>query len=116
MLVSLFAVKIFFCSCAQTTGIHTLSLHDALPISPPSSVASAAHSGSQAKTSSASAPAGRRSTATPSASPAVRRDWRRTEEHTSELQSHSDPVFRLLLEKNKNLRHRTWRSAVHAFT
>src|SRR5260221_3713560 len=28
--------------------------------------------------------------------------WRRSEEHTSELQSHSDLVCRLLLEKKKN--------------
>src|SRR5476649_3025828 len=28
-------------------------------------------------------------------------DWRRSEEHTSELQSHSDLVCRLLLEKQK---------------
>src|SRR5438034_2494029 len=37
------------------------------------------------------------------------RDWRRvgemrSEEHTSELQSHSDLVCRLLLEKKKNIR------------
>src|SRR5438034_8182271 len=29
------------------------------------------------------------------------RSWRRSEEHTSELQSHSDLVCRLLLEKKK---------------
>src|SRR5260221_5392597 len=29
--------------------------------------------------------------------------WRRSEEHTSELQSHSDLVCRLLLEKKKNI-------------
>src|SRR5947207_10955858 len=38
---------------------------------------------------------GARSTATPG---------RRSEEHTSELQSHSDLVCRLLLEKKKNVR------------
>src|SRR5436190_17351347 len=31
-----------------------------------------------------------------------RASWRRSEEHTSELQSHSDLVCRLLLEKKKN--------------
>src|SRR5438034_8755254 len=31
-----------------------------------------------------------------------RRDQKRSEEHTSELQSHSDLVCRLLLEKKKN--------------
>src|SRR2546428_4985269 len=37
----------------------------------------------------------------------------RSEEHTSELQSRSDLVCRLLLEKKKNKKHRslTWRSA-----
>src|SRR5947207_10263679 len=30
-------------------------------------------------------------------------DWKRSEEHTSELQSHSDLVCRLLLEKKKKL-------------
>src|SRR5947207_12168571 len=34
--------------------------------------------------------------------PAMTRRWRRSEEHTSELQSHSDLVCRLLLEKKKN--------------
>src|SRR5260221_9071368 len=32
-------------------------------------------------------------------------DWKRSEEHTSELQSHSDLVCRLLLEKKKNRRY-----------
>src|SRR5438034_8220120 len=31
--------------------------------------------------------------------------WKRSEEHTSELQSHSDLVCRLLLEKKKNKNH-----------
>src|SRR5260221_6443619 len=33
------------------------------------------------------------------------RDWRRSEEHTSELQSHSDLVCRLLLAKKKTHTH-----------
>src|SRR5260221_6781390 len=33
-----------------------------------------------------------------------RSSWRRSEEHTSELQSHSDLVCRLLLEKKKKNR------------
>src|SRR5260221_5067904 len=33
----------------------------------------------------------------------LRRAWWRSEEHTSELQSHSDLVCRLLLEKKKQL-------------
>src|SRR5436190_16242483 len=69
----------FFFNDPATTEIYTLSLHDALPISPARS---------------------------------RRRSWRlrrpptpisaaRSEEHTSELQSHSDLVCRLLLEKKK---------------
>src|SRR5476649_2981694 len=37
--------------------------------------------------------------------PPVRAPGRRSEEHTSELQSHSDLVCRLLLEKKKNKQH-----------
>src|SRR6266540_7309208 len=69
---------IFFFNDTATTEIYTLSLHDALPISsawPPISNAT---------------PTG--VWPTPS----------RSEEHTSELQSHHDLVCRLLLEKKKN--------------
>src|SRR5438034_2994105 len=38
-------------------------------------------------------------------------DWRRSEEHTSELQSHSDLVCRLLLEKKK--KKKTKNNTVH---
>src|SRR5712664_4871849 len=67
----------FFFNDTATTEIYTLSLHDALPISPRK---------------------------------AGTRRWRcccapsfsvRSEEHTSELQSRSDLVCRLLLEKKK---------------
>src|SRR5260221_9727496 len=37
----------------------------------------------------------------------------RSEEHTSELQSHSDLVCRLLLEKKKQFRRRSWTGIVH---
>src|SRR5206468_7495630 len=66
----------------STTRIHTLSLHDALPIS----VCSVPTGGRRGTRSGAGRPA---------ASPA------RSEEHTSELQSRSDLVCRLLLEKKK---------------
>src|SRR5215218_10616432 len=42
----------------------------------------------------------------PSRTRGPRRPRRRSEEHTSELQSHSDLVCRLLLEKKKKLRQR----------
>src|SRR5438034_9155308 len=79
-LFSLYLLFFFFNDTA-TTEIYTLSLHDALPISSWPGCA-----GSSARPS-ACATAGR--------SP-------RSEEHTSELQSHSDLVCRLLLEKKKN--------------
>src|SRR5260370_27481400 len=76
----------FFFNDTATTEIYTLSLHDALPISPWLQV-------------------GRRR-------PALERRGRvsagmlgrlhRSEEHTSELQSHLNLVCRLLLEKKKS--------------
>src|SRR5262252_10888962 len=72
----------FFFNDTATTEIYTLSLHDALPISPTARRASDATVGCQ------------------SSGPACRA---RSEEHTSELQSHSDLVCRLLLEKKKNV-------------
>src|SRR6267142_6633671 len=75
-------ILFFFYTDAPTTEIYTLSLHDALPISPPC-----------AGTATISTPAGSFG-ATPSA-------VTRSEEHTSELQSHVNLVCRLLLEKKK---------------
>src|SRR4051812_49648606 len=77
------APSFFFFNDTATTEIYTLSLHDALPISrrarspPPAPVAGP--------------PPG-----------APRRRPARSEEHTSELQSHVNLVCRLLLEKKKN--------------
>src|SRR5215218_11489037 len=68
----------FFFNDTATTEIYTLSLHDALPILP---------SGSAWAAGSCSCWPPSRAT--------------RSEEHTSELQSHSDLVCRLLLEKKK---------------
>src|SRR5437588_3211773 len=76
----------FFFNDTATTEIYTLSLHDALPISSLIPEASRMHMenillaalGNESPTSN------------------------RSEEHTSELQSHSDLVCRLLLEKKKN--------------
>src|SRR6266576_6835332 len=68
----------FFFNDTATTEIYTLSLHDALPISP----ASESPSCVRTRLRTASRP--------PSA---------RSEEHTSELQSRRDLVCRLLLEK-----------------
>src|SRR6266480_8100323 len=74
---------IFFFNHTATPEIYTLSLHDALPISPAASTIQPSGSGR---------PACRNSRTLPSA---------RSEEHTSELQSHVNLVCRLLLEKKK---------------
>src|SRR5215217_9630408 len=73
----------FFFNDTATTEIYTLSLHDALPISSPSWAA-----------------AFQSSVGSPSGSAAPIRS-RRSEEHTSELQSRQYLVCRLLLEKKK---------------
>src|SRR5947209_15572231 len=87
-----------FVIATATTDIYTLSLHDALPIySTPDIVTTVAKSAA-AKVSS-------RQSATPRTR---RKNGRRSEEHTSELQSRQYLVCRLLLEKKKQRnRHRT---------
>src|SRR4051812_9352312 len=88
MYISLF----FFFNDAATTEIYTLSLHDALPILRRSILwVRAGLYGDEAVS-------GR----TPSVSCVARRlQIGRSEEHTSELQSHVNLVCRLLLEKKK---------------
>src|SRR2546430_8072709 len=89
----------FFFNDTATTEIYTLSLHDALPIL----------AGAQGHTSTALSPRDSRMAV---ASVTVLREsrwldrvrdrrWGRSEEHTSELQSQSNLVCRLLLEKKK---------------
>src|SRR2546430_13667874 len=77
----------FFFNDTATTEIYTLSLHDALPISHDNAVA-------------------RRSERANSLGVLVALHQEsarvRSEEHTSELQSQSNLVCRLLLEKNNN--------------
>src|SRR6478672_13917460 len=75
----------FFFNDTATTEIYTLSLHDALPSSPPPR-ASPARRGTCRTAGWRSSSKGRRT---------------RSEEHTFELQSRSDLVCRLLLEKKK---------------
>src|SRR5437660_9976028 len=77
-----------FCSPATPpTDIYTLSLHDALPISPTMAVSRSHLHSCAARTACSREP------------PAARA---RSEEHTSELQSRGHLVCRLLLEKKKN--------------
>src|SRR3712207_8116548 len=90
----------FFFNDTATTEIYTLSLHDALPISPSKPV-----SGSPGAARAAVADASTR------ANSARRRaktlfSFMRSEEHTSELQSRQYLVCRLLLEKKKNHKRR----------
>src|SRR5438270_4030788 len=84
----------FFFTDTATTEIYTLSLHDALPISslmtPISSVTRLIPRGATIPNSPRQ--------------PRIRLASMRSEEHTSELQSQSNLVCRLLLEKKKN----TW--------
>src|SRR5688572_31441778 len=90
---------LFFFTAPATTAIYTLSLHDALPIS----LDIAPSLCSQLP------PASQR--ADPSAARLARRlrhpergeRRSRSEEHTSELQSQSNLVCRLLLEKKKKI-------------
>src|SRR5438477_5462717 len=77
----------FFFNYTAPTEIYTLSLHDALPISPPSF------------------PIRWNSRAFATISP-KKPCASRSEEHTSELQSHVNLVCRLLLEKKKQGRAR----------
>src|SRR5215218_11439193 len=79
-----FCFLFFFFNDTATTEIYTLSLHDALPISSGST-----HTWVTSVTTWRSTPA-------------------RSEEHTSELQSHSDLVCRLLLEKKKKKKNKVF--------
>src|SRR5438132_7618290 len=88
----------FFYNDPATTEIYTLSLHDALPIWKIERLVSALRSLASddpevAKKIRKEADYFERN--------AERMRYPRSEEHTSELQSHSDLVCRLLLEKKK---------------
>src|SRR2546430_5078039 len=94
----------FFFNDTPPTEIYPLPLHDALPISrsrpsrgrsrrtPPAARARASRAGPSPSTSPRSPRVGR---------PRGGARRRRSEEHTSELQSQSNLVCRLLLEKKK---------------
>src|SRR5216683_8411299 len=79
-MVVVFSFLFFFFNDTATTEIYTLSLHDALPISPWFLPPSAPRIPARYDDPTA-----------------------RSEEHTSELQSRSDLVCRLLLEKKKKI-------------
>src|SRR5207247_10824171 len=93
----LFALVV--CHHPATTAIHTLSLHDALPI--------CALPTNRANRWVPPVPGSTpRFTSGRPILPAFSLASRRSEEHTSELQSRVDLVCRLLLEKKKTIRSR----------
>src|SRR5438034_6370845 len=96
-------ISIFFFKPIATTEIYTLSLHDALPISKTYGMSFferamqryVMHFRPDADAVSAKA-----------ATDPDSAGRERSEEHTSELQSHSDLVCRLLLEKKKKYKYK----------
>src|SRR2546422_2156903 len=94
--VRLFVFPFFFFNDTATTEIYTLSLHDALPISI-----------RPRRRHPSGAPGCCTSWLARSAPP---RSGRRSEEHTSELQSRLHLVCRLLLEKKKNNSRKGWKN------
>src|SRR5260370_8435857 len=91
---SLLTSFFFFFNDTATTEIYTLSLHDALPISAYANN-DPLHDKLLPSCKCRFDPYGNLQTRHNSTSP-------RSEEHTSELQSHLNLVCRLLLEKKKN--------------
>src|SRR5207249_8210098 len=88
---------VFFFNDTAPTEIYTLSLHDALPIS-----SARPRQDGRARTGAPASHGGARPD-DPRAD-CARARHRRSEEHTSELQSRFDLVCRLLLEKKKKKR------------
>src|SRR5690242_10832202 len=93
-LYATFSPFLFFFNDPATTEIYTLSLHDALPISSPTAPRPRPPHCSEASFILINYPG------------LTRSRTRRSEEHTSELQSHVNLVCRLLLEKKKKKKKR----------
>src|SRR5690242_20897190 len=87
----------FYFTKTPSTDIYTLSLHDALPISNTPRSRHCASSDSGEKMSGMYSSLSRPTPCSPESLDA------RSEEHTSELQSHVNLVCRLLLEKKKQM-------------
>src|SRR2546430_11496676 len=90
--LAVFCLFFFFFNDTATTEIYTLSLHDALPISSSPRPITMSYEASRCSEMAT------RSFTIRSRTPL------RSEEHTSELQSQSNLVCRLLLEKKKKQR------------
>src|SRR2546427_5681378 len=89
----------FFFNDTATTEIYTLSLHDALPICPLQT--RIIHIGNDRPESLVLVGKNGRPRVRPTKFCPIRTKLSRSEEHTSELQSQSNLVCRLLLEKKK---------------
>src|SRR2546430_12019940 len=106
----------FFFNDTATTEIYPLSLHDALPISQARAVFRSG--GGTARGAADRTALGARSALRPPRRGAIRGGPgvdARSEEHTSELQSQSNLVCRLLLEKKKtnHTHHTSEQSELH---
>src|SRR5207237_8379286 len=94
------SICFFFVTDPTLTQIYTLSLHDALPISASALLIAGCSSAARARRNPRNSIQGdqfRRLNVAKKVLP------KRSEEHTSELQSHLNLVCRLLLEKKKEL-------------
>src|SRR5262249_59788397 len=101
-----YSLSLFFFIAPAPPDISPLSLHDALPISAPPGRRSGRwrfppRAGRRSAGAAAGWPASCRSSAAPSRTAAT--PPARSEEHTSELQSLTNLVCRLLLEKKKTI-------------
>src|SRR2546430_10280176 len=107
---------IFFFNDTATTEIYTLSLHDALPIWRKkifmSSPSGESHRERESRGKSPSMTA--LTLAMVRCAHLPRSILQRSEEHTSELQSQSNLVCRLLLEKKKKLQYSRHSFDIHA--
>src|SRR2546430_13650217 len=92
-----YIILFFFFNDTATTEIYTLSLHDALPISP----VRRAETPPSRRPDRARRRGGDRAAHRAGRRGAASAPRPRSEEHTSELQSQSNLVCRLLLEKKK---------------
>src|SRR2546430_6414387 len=91
----------FFFNDTATTEIYTLSLHDALPISDRAGLGAGQGHARAYRARASPHPRGGAGRVTGVSSPSILVVDDRSEEHTSELQSQSNLVCRLLLEKKK---------------
>src|SRR5690606_42097185 len=97
------ALAVFFFKAPPTTEIYTLSLHDALPIC--QRRAASAHKATPIPANLLALVLS--PNRVKAAMSGISRERRRSEEHTSELQSRENLVCRLLLEKKKKTKNRT---------